>query len=61
MVRYKLHTFIRVVLDALAIGAGSTLDVLPFKSCSTGAVITGKMVDNDSGKRRVKKSVDACR
>ena len=34
---------------------------LPFRSCSTGAVITGKMVDNDSGKRRVKKSVEACR
>jgi hypothetical protein len=50
-----------VVLDALAIGTGSLLETLPFRSCSVGGVITGKIVERDSGRRRVRKSVDACR
>jgi len=61
MVRYKLHTLMRVVREALAIGAWSTMLVLPFESVTVGAVMTGRMVDNDSGSRRVRKSVEDCR
>jgi hypothetical protein len=52
IVRYKLQTFIRVVRDALAIGAGS------FVSSGLGGVMTGRIVERDSGSRRVRKSVE---
>jgi hypothetical protein len=42
----------------LAIGAWSTMLVLPFESVTVGAVMTGRMVDKDSGSRRVRKSVE---
>lgn len=43
-------------------GAGSLGELFPFKSCSAvGEVITGRIVDKDSGRRRVRKSVEACR
>lgn len=61
MVRYKLQTLIRVVREDLAIGAWSTTEVLPFESVVVGAVITGMMVDSDSGNRRVRNKVEDCR
>lgn len=57
MVRYKLQTFIRVVFPALDIGAGSGL---AFVSSRGAGVITGRIVERDSGKRRVRKRVEAC-
>jgi hypothetical protein len=55
MVRYKLQTFIRVVLEARATGAGS-----PSSSCPDG-VMSGSSVVSASGRRRVRKSVEAWR
>lgn len=56
MVRYNDQTFILVVRLALATGASSE-----GKSSEFGGVITGWMVERDSGSRRVRKSVDDCR
>lgn len=53
--RYKLHTFILVVLLAFAIGAGSGVALVSSLAC---VAITGKIVDRDSGSRRVRKSVE---
>lgn len=61
IVRYKLQTLILVVREDLAIGAWSTTEVLPFESVVVGAVITGRIVDNDSGNRRVRNKVEDCR
>jgi hypothetical protein len=58
MVRYKLQTFIRVVRDAFEIGEGSGS---AFVSSEAGGVITGRIVDRDSGNRRVKNSCEDCR
>jgi len=55
MVKYKLQTFIRVVRDALAIGAGSGVALV---SSGLGGVMTGRIVESDSGNRRVRKSVE---
>lgn len=60
-VRYKLQTLIRVVREALATGARSTMEVFPFASVTVGAVMTGSIVDNDSGRRRVRNKVEDCR
>ena len=56
MVRYKLQTFILVVREAFDIGAGST--TAPFTSPGGLEEITGRIVERDSGSRRVKNSVD---
>lgn len=58
MVRYKDQTLIRVVLLAFAIGAGSGVAFVSSASC---VAITGKIVERDSGSRRVRKSVEDCR
>lgn len=58
MVRYKLQTFIRVVRDAFEMGAGSGS---AFVSSEAAGVITGRIVDRDSGNRRVKNNCDDCR
>lgn len=58
IVRYKLHTFIRVVRLALDMGAGSGS---AFVSSDAGGVRTGRIVERDSGNRRVRKSVEDCR
>ena len=52
--RYRLQTFILVVLLALEIGAGS---LEPLAS-SPGGVMTGSIVESDSGNRRVRKRVE---
>lgn len=44
----------RVVLDAFAMGADSS-------DSSEDAVMTGRIVDRDSGRRRVRNSVEDCR
>jgi hypothetical protein len=48
---------IRVVRLAFAIGAGSWVALESSVGCE---VITGSMVDNDSGSRRVRNSVEDC-
>jgi hypothetical protein len=58
MVRYKLQTFIRVVRDAFEMGEGSRS---AFVSSEAGGVITGRIVDRDSGNRRVKNNCEDCR
>lgn len=59
MVRYKLQTLTRVFRAAFAIGALSPLLSVTVSS-SLGGLITGRIVESDSGNRRVKKRVDAC-
>lgn len=58
MVRYKLQTFIRVVRDAFETGAGS---VSALVSSEAGGVITGRIVERDSGNRRVRNNCEDCR
>src|SRR3569833_298178 len=57
MVRYRLQTLMRVVREAVATGAGSAASV---ESSFAGGVTRGRIVDKDSGSRRVKNSVEAC-
>ena len=60
--RYKLQTLMRVVREAFDIGAadfaGSSGLAFSISEGEDG-VITGRMVESDSGRRRVKKSVEA--
>jgi hypothetical protein len=49
----------RVVRLARAMGAGSGA-AFGFVSSAAGGVMTGRMVERDSGRRRVRKSVEAC-
>ena len=60
IVRYKLHTFILVVRLAVAIGALSSLLSVTVSSSLAAGVMTGRIVERDSGRRRVRKSVEAC-
>jgi len=62
MVKYKLHTLIRVFLGALAIGASSAggPPLTEPSSPDLGGVMRGNRVVRASGKRRVRNSVDAC-
>ena len=55
--RYKLQTLTRVVFPAFEMGAASGSALV---SSVGGGVITGRIVERDSGNRRVKKSVDDC-
>lgn len=48
----------RVVLDAAAIGASPTFETLPLEEVTVGEVITGRRVERDSGRRRVRKRVE---
>jgi hypothetical protein len=60
IVRYKLHTLILVVrLAPREMGAGSG-SAFGFVSSRAGGVMTGRIVESDSGRRRVRKSVDDC-
>ena len=60
MVRYRLQTLILVVRDAFAIGAESPL-VLVAVSSPLGGLITGSIVERDSGSLRVRNKVEDCR
>jgi uncharacterized oligopeptide transporter (OPT) family protein len=51
---------ILVVRDPLAIGASAMMVVLPLLSVSVCAVMTGVIVESDSGNRRVRNSVELC-
>ena len=56
--RYRLQTFILVVRLAFEIGVGSRFALV---SSGAAGVITGRIVERDSGSRRVRKRVDDCR
>ena len=58
-VKYRLHTLIRVDREARATEAGSKASVLG--SSEAGGVISGSTVESASGRRRVRKSVEAWR
>jgi len=58
IVRYRLQTFILVVRLAFEMGVGSKFALV---SSAVGGVMTGRMVERDSGSRRVRKSVEDCR
>lgn len=58
-VKYRLHTLIRVDREARATGAGSKASVVG--SSGAGGVMSGSTVERASGRRRVRKSVEAWR
>lgn len=64
IVRYRLQTLIRVVREALDIGASDfarSSGLVFSMSEEEDGVMTGRIVESDSGKRRVRKRVEAWR
>lgn len=60
MVRYKDHTLMREDREAFAAGAGSKGLLGSFSVWGTGET-RGRTVERASGRRRVRKRVEACR